>query len=155
MFENLYIYISIYQKEWFEMQKTQTLDKLILENFKASHHFKMNSNNNYFIHNPMEIYKTKKENPAKSTAWKINCYWWYRMKMKRILKIVKSQAPMLYLYFSTNIIYKQIFCCFRWYHTAYVSVTSQSLLKNILSFKMLNSCLPKKCPVYFSPNSKG
>ena len=43
------------------MQKTQTLDKLILENFKASHHFKMNSNNNYFIHNPMEIYKTKKK----------------------------------------------------------------------------------------------
>ena len=50
------------------MQKIQTLDKLILENFKASHHFKMNSNNNYFIQNPMEIYKTKKENPAKSTV---------------------------------------------------------------------------------------
>ena len=43
------------------MQKTQTLDKLILENFKASHHFKMNSNINYFIHNPMESIKQKKK----------------------------------------------------------------------------------------------
>ena len=82
------------------MQQIQTLDKLILENFKTTHHFKMNLSINYFIQ-----WKSIKQ---KRKSRKIYCVKNYLLLViqdedDKNTKNCKKSSPKALFIFLTNI----------------------------------------------------